>query len=333
MQVHTASVRHSPGQRGQAPAPGVEHGGLALGEELIRGVDAQGARAWPKHAVRGEVGDGLECLDPLGSVVFDLASQRPLSEFHRLVVHQHGLNPRHQQRVPRALSRRVHHWHGAYCSQRLDHGLHVGQRPGWLESGLVEQRLVVEEGGHEDRAGVQQGQSEWMFGIVRLGSQERRINSAERRRQLRVRRKIVQQVVAHPGSDVQAIDVQQVDLLARRNGRASHAIPLDVAWQSPHVDRHVRVPGHELSHDLLARSRLWRIDVAGVQEDELRGRGLRHRGCSRGLQRCRLRATRRAPHRQTAMRSAASVRVGSTPTANRACHALTIRGTVLYRPY
>ena len=39
-------------------------------------------------------------------------------------------------------------------AQFVGGGLHVGQRLRWLESGSVEQRLVVEDRGHVDGAGV-----------------------------------------------------------------------------------------------------------------------------------------------------------------------------------
>src|SRR5207237_2331797 len=144
--------------------------------------------SWIIHSYLAYIVDGLKYLESLRFVLFDLTLQRLLRKFHRLVVHQHGLNPHHQQRVPQGFASRMHQWHGTYCFQRLDHGLHVRQRPGWLESGLVEQRLVVEEGGHVHRAGVNDGESEWVSGVIRLGSWGRRINVAERGPQARMRR-------------------------------------------------------------------------------------------------------------------------------------------------
>jgi enamine deaminase RidA (YjgF/YER057c/UK114 family) len=115
---------------------------------------------------------------------------------------------------------------------------------------------VVTSGSHSQSKGTipSDGQRERVHGVVRLRSEERRIDVAENLVELSMRRKIVQEPVAHSGSDELTIDIDEVDLLARQERGARHTVPLDVARQRTKIHRHVRVVGHEVSHNLLPRS-------------------------------------------------------------------------------
>ena len=131
MQVELDGRRASEQLR-QQPGAVEGHRGLSLQQELLhrRVVDRTGA--FEQDARRPQVGDRLECLDPLGTVVPDLASDRALGELDGVAgaLGDHRQHPGDEHLVEEDVAGAVDERRDTERRQRLDHRLEVGDRPG-----------------------------------------------------------------------------------------------------------------------------------------------------------------------------------------------------------